>query len=276
MKALEMPFNPYQFPALIEPIASDGPMNGQRVRLYYSTGWIDALTWADLPAGETPTVCAAQVTVVELPTKPARYLLMHCQPQAALASLDLLPDNACPLPGVLTQIKTLVAGIASQALRKMLTHALLHPDAVLGYWRAPASLNDHHNFVGGLARHSLEVATMVASSSLLSKDDLDLGISMALLHDYGKIWCYRDGKYTTDHKRGHEVVGLEKLAPHLDILRRDNPEIGGHLYELLSGLCQRKDKRYPLAIGRVVHAFDQMSCEMTRRATVSELEDVPF
>jgi hypothetical protein len=84
-------------------------------------------------------------------------------------------------------------------------------------------LNDHHNFVGGLARHSLEVATMVASSSLLSKDDRDLGISMALLHDYGKIWCYRDGKYTADHKRGHEVVGLEKLAPHLDILRRESP-----------------------------------------------------
>lgn len=276
MKAMEMPFKPYQFPALIEQIASDGPMNGQRVRLYYSTGWIDALTWADLPTGDTPTVCAAQVTVLELSTKPARYLLMQCQRDDALATLDLLPDNACPLPGVLTQVKALVAGIASQPLRKMVTKAFLHADAILGYWRAPASLNDHHHFVGGLARHSLEVATMVASSPLLSRDDRDLGVAMALLHDYGKIWCYHDGKYTAEHKRGHEVVGLEKLVGVLDGLRRESPDMGTKMHELLSGLCQRKDKRYPLAIGRVVHAFDQMSCEMTRRAVADALEDVPF
>lgn len=276
MKALELPFKPYQFPALIEPIASDGPMNGQRVRLFYSTGWIDALTWTDVPTGDTSMVCAAQVTVVELPTKPARYLLMHCQPLGALASLELVPDNACPLPGVVAQVKALVAGIAFEPLRKLLTQAFLHPDAVMGYWRAPASLSDHHNFIGGLARHSLEVATMVASSSLLSRDDRDLGVVMALLHDYGKIWCYRDGKYTADQKRGHEAVGLEKLARHLDALCRESPEIGEKMRELLSGLCRRKDKRYPLAIGRVVHAFDQMSCEMTRRAVADELEDAPF
>lgn len=276
MNAMELPFKPYQFPALIEPIASDGPMDGQRVRLYYTTGWIEALTWAALSTQGNSMISAGRVTVLELPTKPARFLLMHCEPDSKLASLDLLPSNLCPLPGVIAQIKSLVAGLACVSLRRMVINALLHPDAVMGYWLTPASLCDHHNFAGGLALHSLEVATMVATSSLLSQDDRDLGTAMAILHDYGKIWCYRDGKYTVDHRRGHDTVGLEKLTAHLDTLRRENPEVGANMYELLSGRCQRKGQRYPLAIGRVVHAFDQMSCEMTRHVEIQDFEDVPF
>lgn len=276
MKSMDLPFTPYQFPAVVEPIANDGPLNALRVRLYYNGGWLDALTWALDVSDATTTVSLALVTVVELPAKPARYLLMHCQPDSAISGFALLPDSLCPLPGVISQIKPLVAGIACEPLRRMVTHALLRPDALSGFWRAPASLNDHHSYPGGLARHSLEVATMVTTASLLSQEDRDLGVAMALLHDYGKIWCYRDGKYRAEQKRGHEVVGLEKLAGHLDILRRESPDVGAKMYELLSGLCHRKERRYPLAIGRIVHAFDQMSCEMTRRVVVDDLEDVPF
>lgn len=276
MKAMEQPFKPYRFPALIEPISSNGPMHGQRVRLIHSKGWFEALTWVMIPTTDNSQVCAAEVTVLELPGESPHFLLMHLQPNHAIPKLTLLPDSICPMPGVAKQVKTLVAEISCEPLREMVTRALLHPGAVMGYWRSPASLSDHHNFPGGLAIHSLEVATMVATSSLLSQEDRDLGVALALLHDYGKIWCYRDGKYVASHKRGHEIEGLEKLTSHLENLRRETPDIGNKMREMLSGSYHCKDRRYPLAIGRIVNAFDQMSCEMTRRVEEENWEDAAF
>jgi hypothetical protein len=36
--------------------------------------------------------------------------------------------------------------------------------------------------------------------------------------------------------------------------------------ELLGGPRAPREGKYPLAIGRIVRSFDQMSCEKTRRA----------
>lgn len=275
MQAKDLPFKPYCFPAIVEPIGGDVPFEGQRVRLLYETGSLEAITWIALPAQQGSSPLAADVTVVELPSRQARYLMMRCDVNATLSAIDLLNDSVCPISGVITQTRSLIAGIKNSALRAMVVSALTMREATLGYWTTPASLCDHHNFPGGLAKHSLEIATMVACSTALPSEDRDIGIALALLHDYGKIWCYRDGKYTAEHKRGHELVGREKLKSVLDILCAAAPAFGAKMVELLGGPSERANTRYPLAIGKIVKAFDQMSCEMTRSAS-DELENIPF
>jgi 23S rRNA maturation-related 3'-5' exoribonuclease YhaM len=172
--------------------------------------------------------------------------------------------SLCPIPGVVEQTKALIQSIGNEPLRAMVLGALAQPEAAIGYWTTPASLHDHHAYDGGLALHSLEVATMVASSVGLPDDDRDLGIALALLHDYGKIWCYRDGAYTNEQRRGHVRVGFEKLASLVTELHQHDHVIAAKLEELLGGRSQRADRRYPLAVGRIVNAFDQLSCEKTR------------
>lgn len=275
MQAKELPYKPYYFQAIVEPIDGDVPFEGQRVRLLYETGMLEAITWTALPAHHAASGLTADVTVLELPNRQSRYLLMRCVPNTTLSAIDLIDDHVCPIAGVVTQTKSLIAGIQDSSLRTALISALTQREAALGYWTTPASLCDHHHFPGGLAKHSLEIATMVACSTALPNEDRDIGIAFALLHDYGKIWCYRDGEYTVDQKRGHELVGREKLKAILDTLLVTSPIAGAKMVELLGGPSDRPNKRYPLAIGKIVKAFDQMSCEMTR-VVADDWENMPF
>ena len=64
---------------------------------------------------------------------------------------------------------------------------------------------------------------------------------------------------------GHEQMGYEALLPALDRLIEAEPDAGARLAELLGGPKAPRDSAYPLAIGTIVRAFDQMSCEKTRR-----------
>jgi hypothetical protein len=256
----------YRFPAIVEPLGPGTEPESMRVRLIHDRGSLEALTWAYVPNAPCVPPSAAHVTVMEHPHVAERYLLVASAYDPNLSPAALLHDSLCPISGVVAQTKALIQSITSVPLRTTVLGALAQPDAVTGYWKAPASLQDHHAYDGGLAHHSLEVATMVASSTGLSAEDRDLSIAFALLHDYGKIWCYCDGQYTAAQRRGHVRVGLEKLEPLLAYLRRGDGRLADTMEELLGGRSQRADRRYPLAIGRVVNAFDQLSCEKTRRS----------
>ena len=265
MDTQRTPLKTYQFTAIVERVGAGLSKGSDHVRLLFANGFIDADAWLFDPFFVFPPIPTAQVTVIDVPQANPRYALVACAFDASVSPAAHLADELCPIPGVVTQTKDVIASIQSAPLRQMLFAALTQPEAALGFWTTPASLCDHHRYDGGLAHHSLEVATMVATSSGLPETDRDAGITLALLHDYGKIWCYRDGEYTPAHKRGHGRVGLEKLGPMLECLRRACPATATMMEELLGGPSQRTDRRYPLAVGRIVNAFDQMSCEMERR-----------
>lgn len=106
---------------------------------------------------------------------------------------------------------------------------------------------------------------MVATGSGLPEEERELGIALALLHDYGKIWCYEDWDGSRVDSREHESFGLSQLSRPLQLLQFDEPDLGARMQELLGGRRASRSSQYPLAIGRTVHAFDQMSCEKTRR-----------
>ena len=274
MQTHRIPLKTYQFTAIVEAVGAGVSKGSLHVRLLFGNGFIEADTWLFDPFFVPPALATAHVTVVEVPQAEQRYVLAGCHFDSSLSPAPMLADELCPIPGVVTQTKELIASIQSEPLRQMLFAALTHPEAALGYWKVPGSLHDHHCYDGGLAHHSLEIATMVSTSSGLADSDRDAGIVLALLHDYGKIWCYRDGNYTPAQKRGHVRIGLEKLGPMLECLRRACPTTAATIEELLGGPSQRADRRYPLAVGRVIHGFDQMSCEMERRRTraAAELE----
>lgn len=276
MHSTALAFTTYHFSAIVEPLGSGSAPGSRRVRLIYERSVIEALTWVDLPSGPTPMAQTAHVTVLEFEHATPRFLLTACQFDQTLAPDAFMGQSLCPIPGVVAQTKGLIRDIAFEPLRRFVLAALTQPDAATGYWRAPASIGHHHAYEGGLAQHSLEVATMVASSTALPAVERDPGIALALLHDYGKIWCYRDGKYTPEHKRGHVKVGLEKLQPLLETLHRHCAVTAAKMEELLGGRCERADKRYPLAIGRIVNAFDQFSCEKSRQASDDDGDLIPF
>ena len=254
----------YRFPAVVEMLPGYDPNHGVRCRLYHQDGCVDAWTWLSLDP--LPNVLYwGWVSTMDIGSAYNDLLLLGLRENTDQPLASLLPERLCPINGVVRQVSALVDGLRNKPLRRFMTRTLLNQEALHGYWTSPASRRDHHAYPGGLAEHSLEVATMLATSSGLPDEDRELGIVFALLHDYGKIWCYDPVSFDPVDPREHEAHGLAKLEFDLLYLRRENARLGDLMVELLGGARAPREGRYPLAIGRIVRSFDQMSCEKTRR-----------
>jgi 3'-5' exoribonuclease len=89
------------------------------------------------------------------------------------------------------------------------------------YEECPASLAGHHAELGGLLKHTCEVATIGRQMSRVCHANWDLVLAGALLHDIGKLESYRwDGAFEyTDcgSLMGHVVLGAlmleRRIAP---------------------------------------------------------------
>ncbi len=270
----------HSFPAVVEVLPGHDPDHGLRCRLYHEDGWCDAWTWLSLDTTPPAALHWGTVTTMEVGKHQDDYLLLGLREDVDPPLSQLLPEQLCPLPGVLRQTTRLIDSLQIAPLRYFVTRALLQQDVLHGYWNSPASRSNHHGFPGGLAQHSLEIATMVASVDKLSLEDRELGIVFALLHDYGKIWCYDPIAFDPVNPREHEAHGLSRLEFDLVYLTRQDPRLGALMRELLGGPRAHREDKYPLAIGRIVRSLDQMSCEMTRKAREKSRAtfdcDIPF
>lgn len=83
------------------------------------------------------------------------------------------------------------------------------------YEQCPGAVYGHHAAIGGLLKHTTEVAAIARTIARASGADLDLVVAGALLHDIGKIESYRwDGLFDfTEPGRllGHVVLGVMML-----------------------------------------------------------------
>ena len=63
---------------------------------------------------------------------------------------------------------------------------------------APAAKNNHHNYIGGLLKHTLECVQIAKEifKAVPSKIDEDLIIAACLMHDFGKVFEYSIDKET--------------------------------------------------------------------------------
>ncbi|HEX9693087.1 MAG TPA: HD domain-containing protein [Gemmatimonadales bacterium] len=93
------------------------------------------------------------------------------------------------------------------------------------YEQCPAAVRGHHAMLGGLLKHTVEVAAIGRTIARTSGADPDLVLAGALLHDIGKLETYRwDGMFRyTERGRliGHVALGalmlenrLRETVPH--------------------------------------------------------------
>ena len=76
---------------------------------------------------------------------------------------------------------------------------------------SPASRSRHHSFIGGLATHSIGVAELVKKisehySAMGIKTNKDLLVAGALIHDIGKIHCYKWRDAYVETKSGPDYI----------------------------------------------------------------------
>jgi len=151
---------------------------------------------------------------------------------------DFLPVSSRSVAEMVSELTSIVEGLADPALRELMGAFLADEAFVAGYTRAPAAKAMHHVYLGGLLEHSLAVAALANDISQRYPDiNRDLLVVGALLHDVGKVAelrYQRSFEYTDAGKLlGHIVIGVELVEEKLRSLPGFPQELALHLKHLL-------------------------------------------
>jgi len=105
-------------------------------------------------------------------------------------------------------------------LKKLLTDIFTEDNIQAAFKKAPAAKSVHHDYIGGLLDHTLNVVRLADAVAPLYKNlDRDLLVAGALLHDLGKIeeLSFDKNFDYTDIGRliGHIIIGADILTEHI-------------------------------------------------------------
>lgn len=185
-----------------------------------STGRIStAPFWAE----EAPKIAGiAPRSVVQVIGEIATYREKR---QLKVTSIRVLPEGMVEVSRLLpsvgdvrrywTYLDRLRGDIKGPRLRAVLNLFYDDPEFRRRYEQCPASTAGHHAEIGGLLKHTSEVAAIALSIAKVAHADEDLIVAGVLLHDIGKLEAYRwDRAFETtdlDALHGHVVLGALML-----------------------------------------------------------------
>ncbi len=141
---------------------------------------------------------------------------MEIVPAGEVNFAEYLPMAPRPIDEMTTELKELISGLDDKAISEFLAAYLGEKTFLHKYSLAPAAINVHHNYLGGLLEHSLEVATIAGVvAKMYPQADYGMLVAGALLHDIGKMeeYSYHAFIYFSDKGRllSHTVLGYEMV-----------------------------------------------------------------
>ena len=173
--------------------------------------------------------------------------------------IRLIPRDASAHHEDVARLVKIVECVEYEALRRFVAHTLIQSRIMVPFLRNPASLNYHHNYIGGLLRHSIRVAELFAENMVGRKEEKALGIVGALLHDIGKTATLSESMiYTaTGTMVNHDSLTLELCASPIKILSKTNPRYADILRHIWT--CEKEQFRYStkLNIASQIQRFDR-------------------
>ena len=117
---------------------------------------------------------------------------------------------------MLNEIKDLIDTVTNEHLKLLLDSFFSNDKFISKFTQNSAAKSVHHAYIGGLIEHSLYVTKICDNMcKLYSALNRDLLITVALLHDIGKIKeisAFPDNDYTDDGQLlGHIYMGAEMI-----------------------------------------------------------------
>jgi len=170
-------------------------------------------TSGNIPATNTVLSVRAQVTEWQ-GTKQLNVKAMSTCTTHTLA--DFMPKSDFDIDFYFSAAKGMLTTVCDETLRTIADAALSEMEH---YWRTvPGAKSVHHNFVGGTLVHSVNVANLAAvMADQLDGANRDLALVGGLLHDIGKLFCYKvDGVNIDTTPNGklydHIFIGAEFIG----------------------------------------------------------------
>ncbi|MDW7652387.1 MAG: HD domain-containing protein, partial [Bacillota bacterium] len=140
---------------------------------------------------------------------------------------------------MVAELRVVLAEVTDANLAKLMDLFFGDSEFLRRYLEAPAARSVHHNYIGGLLEHSLEVAALCLHFSKIYPGlNLPLLLCGALLHDMGKIEEYDANslsfELTTRGKLlGHIAIGKEMLDERVGKLSKFPAELYLELAHML-------------------------------------------
>ncbi len=133
---------------------------------------------------------------------------------------DFIPSSQRDLEDMFNELKKFINSVKNPSLNELLKKIFLSEKTEKDiefrekFLIAPAAKQNHHDFVGGLLEHTLNVVKAAdILAGMYSYIDRDLLVTGAILHDIGKVYEY---EFTPDidfsdmgRLLGHIAIGIE-------------------------------------------------------------------
>lgn len=181
------------------------------------------------------------------------------------------------------ELRSMVSGIANEPLLRLMEAFVNDAAFMEGLKRAPAAKTMHHNYVGGLLEHVLELIALCRTVAGHFPDiDADLLLVGAFLHDIGKIREMSVRKaieYTTEGRLiGHISLGYEMLTEKINGLPDFPPETTMLLKHIMLSHHGEYEfgspKRPKIREALIIHYLDDLSAKLNNYQITMAKENV--
>ena len=178
----------------------------------------------------------------------------------------------------------LIESIEDKFIKTLLEIYFKDEDFLTQYFNAPAGKLWHHNYIGGLAVHSISVAEICdKAAEIHSKVNRDLLIAGAILHDIGKIRELSTAGYIdyTDEGRliGHIVIQAIDVSGKIDSIPEFPVETKNRLIHMLISHQGEKQKGSPVEPktheGLILHYADELDSQTAAYERIEKKENEP-
>ena len=202
----------------------------------------------------------------------------------SLNKKDLIPHAECDLSEFKNTLFNLIESIKDKFLKELLYIYFKDEDFLAQYFNAPAGKLWHHNYIGGLAVHSISVAKICEKAAEIhSSVNRDLLIAGAILHDIGKIKELDADGYIdyTDEGRliGHIVMQAVDIAGKIDKISEFPKETKNRLIHMLVSHQGEKQKGSPVEPktleGIILHYADELDSQTAAFERIEKKENEP-
>ncbi len=127
-----------------------------------------------------------------------------------------------PIEEMYNELLEKIKSVQDEDMRNLLENVFIKDDYIREKFKtSPAAIFKHHNYIGGLIEHTLNVVKILEELAKIHKElDRDLLITGGLLHDIGKIESFHvtNNISVTKHERieGHITIGVSIVAKKMD------------------------------------------------------------
>lgn len=172
---------------------------------------------------------------------------------------------------MVNELKGIASGISNTHLRQLFTLFLNDSNFIDGLKRAPAAKTLHHNYIGGLLEHVLELISLCTEIvSHFPSVDRDLLLMGAFLHDIGKVrelGVRKSIEYTTEGRLiGHICLGYEMLIEKIIQIPGFPPETAMLLKHIMLSHHGEYEfgspKRPKIQEAVIIHYLDDLSAKI--------------